>query len=100
MSRYNDAARGAPQPESDDGRCHAHGCPLPGAISDSTKGGGPWFCRHHFGREPNQWQAITETVRVTLREREQGDYLPSDPYGSVGAPMEPDHAHARISEPA
>ncbi|MCD6674863.1 MAG: hypothetical protein LT106_18675 [Burkholderiaceae bacterium] len=76
MSRYNDAARGAPEPEVDSGRCHAYGCPLPGAISDSTKGSGPWLCRFHFGRDRGEWQAITETVRLTMRDREQGDFLP------------------------
>ncbi len=46
------------------------------------------------GREPLMWPEITETVRRTLREREQGDYLPSNPYGNVGAPMEPDDSRA------
>ncbi len=82
MSRYNDAARGAPEPEVDTGGCYANGCPLPGAISESTKGGGPWLCRFHFGHEPIRWPEITETVREAMRERE------------------PDHARARISEPA
>jgi len=84
MSRYHDAvSKGStPEPQVDDGRCFANGCPLSGAISELTKGGGPWFCRFHFGREPDLWPEITETVRETLRERE------------------PELAHARISEPA
>lgn len=87
MSRYNDAARGSPEPESNGYRCHAHGCPLSGAISESTRGGGPFFCRFHFGTTPGEWPEITTKVRQTLRDRERGDYLPSDAYGGVGAPM-------------
>lgn len=90
MSRYNDAARGAPDPEPHGHRCHAHGCPLSGAISESTRGGGPFFCRFHFGTDPKEWQAITETVRATLRDRESGDYLPA--YANVGAPMDTEPA--------
>jgi hypothetical protein len=33
------------------GNCEWNGggnCSYPGAISTSTKGGGPWFCRFHF----------------------------------------------------
>lgn len=77
MSRYNDAARGAPEPEVDTGGCYANGCPLPGAISESTKGGGPWFCRFHFGREPLTWPEITETVREAMREREPDSRAPA-----------------------
>lgn len=43
--------------------CHAFGCPLPGGLSHSTLGGGPWFCRFHFGRERHEDDAITEEVR-------------------------------------
>lgn len=70
MSRYNDAARSAPEPDVDGRGCHVHGCPLPGAISESTKGGGPWFCHFHFGRQPDLWAGITETVREAMRENE------------------------------
>lgn len=90
MSRYNDATRGSREPESNGHRCHAHGCPLSGAISESTRGGGPFFCRFHFGTDPKEWQAITETVRATLRDRESGDYLPA--YANVGAPMDTEPA--------
>lgn len=47
--------------------CFAGGCSLPGAISESTKGGGPWFCRFHFGAEPNKWQGITDETRELKR---------------------------------
>lgn len=55
----------AEQPESP--FCSAAGCPMPGAISESTKGTGPWFCRFHFGAEPNKWPAITSEVRELKR---------------------------------
>ncbi len=48
--------------------CVAGGCSMPGALSDNTKGGGPWFCRYHFGAEPRHWPAITEEVREARRE--------------------------------
>ncbi len=68
MSRYNDDASAGNAPAADAYRCHANGCPLPGAISESTKGGGPWFCRFHFGRQADLWPQITDTVRGTMRE--------------------------------
>jgi len=71
MSRYNDAARGPSQePPVDDGGCHAYGCPMRGSISESTKGGGPWFCRFHFGALPDKWPEITAAVRQALNDRE------------------------------
>lgn len=66
MSRYHEAAQdvgGAAGQEPAGGGCHAYGCPLPGAISESTKGGGPWFCRHHFGTGGAAWAGITTRLR-------------------------------------
>lgn len=48
-----------------------YGCPLPGAISESTRGGGPWFCREHFGAKSEAWPDIT----VDLRRRERDGTL-------------------------
>ena len=50
--------------------CAAYGCPLPGGISLSTKGGGPWHCRFHFGREPSEFDGITTDVRRMKRDGE------------------------------
>lgn len=81
MKRFSDAAAEvtavarrsrapAPAPARADGEdardphaCHAYGCPLPGAISASTVGGGPWFCRHHFGVGGAAWAGITTRLR-------------------------------------
>lgn len=46
--------------------CFANGCPLPGGISESTKGGGPWLCRFHFLTQPKVWPRITEWVKGEL----------------------------------
>lgn len=43
--------------------CASYGCQLSGAISHSTLGGGPWYCRFHFGREPSESDAITFDIR-------------------------------------
>lgn len=48
--------------------CIAHGCPLPGGISESTRGGGPWLCRFHFLAQPDGWQRITRWIRSELAE--------------------------------
>lgn len=64
---HANAAAGEAQAPADDGRCFAAGCPLAGGITDSTKGVGPWFCRHHFGRQSAQWPEITQEIR-SMRE--------------------------------
>lgn len=93
MKRFSDAAsevsavarRGrSPVPAVSDGEdarnphaCHAYGCPLPGAISDSTVGGGPWLCRHHFGAAASQWADIT--TRLRREQAHQGDLVTTAP---------------------
>ena len=63
------ASRPAAKPADDDqpsvpwGRCTAFGCPLSGALSESTLGTGPWFCRHHFGQGASSWSEITRRIR-------------------------------------
>jgi len=47
-------------------RCLARGCPLPGTVSDSTKGGGPWTCSAHRRAAPEQWPAISERASANL----------------------------------
>lgn len=84
MKRFSDAAAevtavaarnrspgpAPPRAEGEDARdphaCHAYGCPLPGAISASTVGGGPWFCRHHFGVGAALWPETTTRIRREL----------------------------------
>lgn len=139
MSQYNDAATAGaakrarnPAPEVEPGedtrdphRCHAYGCPLAGSISDSTVGGGPWFCRHHFGAAPALWAEITTSLRREVAERTGAllDEAPSVPRevqrmreeitqtraqrALAGPSREPgedddieDCAPARVSEPA
>lgn len=100
MSRYNDAARGAPEPEVDTGGCYANGCPLPGAISESTKGGGPWFCRHHFATAPSRWSEITTRLR---RAAANGELLDETPAASPTVQRireENSRAPAHFTEPA
>jgi hypothetical protein len=55
------ALGGGTQPESGGTeRCLARGCPLPGTVTDSTKGGGPWTCSAHRRAAPDQWDAISQ----------------------------------------
>lgn len=70
--RAADAVSSAGAPAPADTRpaghwCAAYGCPMPGAISESTTGGGTWLCRRHFGARPDDWQEITTQVRRDLR---------------------------------
>ncbi len=67
-SRAGDAAlEGGTQPTSGGAeRCLAHGCPMTGIVSDSTKGGGPWTCSPHRRAAPDQWQAITERANRSM----------------------------------
>lgn len=39
--------------------CAAYGCPMLGAMTQSTVGTSEWYCWLHFGKEAVQWQAIT-----------------------------------------
>jgi len=70
MSRYAEASAsvGGSAGQADSRQCHAYGCPLAGAISDSLKGGGPWFCRHHHGVPPERWAEITTSLRQQQQE--------------------------------
>lgn len=43
--------------------CAAHGCPLPGTVSDDTKGEGPWMCSAHRRADRRDWPAITERAK-------------------------------------
>ena len=59
------ALGGGTQPASGGAeRCMAHGCPLPGTVTDSTKGGGPWTCSPHRRAAPDQWPAISERANA------------------------------------
>jgi hypothetical protein len=59
------ALGGGTQPASTGGeRCLARDCPLPGTVSDSTKGGGPWTCSAHRRAAPEQWPAISERANA------------------------------------
>lgn len=75
-SRSNEAA-----PTST--RCAAYGCPMSGTISDSTKGGGTWYCRFHFQASPRAFDAISEDVRNRARS---GDlFAAGEPTPSVAS---------------
>lgn len=73
------AAPEAPEPEEerDPSACAAYGCPLPGSISESTTGGGPWLCRHHFGVASSRWTEITTRLRRPMANDELIDAAPS-----------------------
>lgn len=43
-------------------KCCAFGCPMPGAMTQSTVGTNEWFCWLHFGKESVHWQAITSEI--------------------------------------
>ena len=43
--------------------CCAHGCPLPGAFSDSTLGSNSWRCWIHETVQVADWQLATQVVR-------------------------------------
>ena len=44
-------------------------CGKPGALSHSTHGGGPWYCRDHFGRTGAVLGAVAPTgVFQSIRE--------------------------------
>ena len=81
MKRFSDAARevtraaggGAPAPtEAPEAAprppmaCWVAGCPMPGTISDSTLGAGPWECRWHKFRSPD---LTADEVTLRLRNR-------------------------------
>jgi len=46
--------------------CWVAGCPMPGTISDSTLGAGPWECRWHKFRSPDM---TADEVTLRLRNR-------------------------------
>ncbi len=48
--------------------CLAHGCPLPGSVSESTRPPHNWLCRFHFGEPAQSWQEITRKVRAMSAE--------------------------------
>jgi hypothetical protein len=45
--------------------CEAFGCPLLGSMSTRV-GSGPFFCRHHYGKDPSKNAAITEKIKRYL----------------------------------
>lgn len=42
--------------------CAAHGCPLPGAFTDSTMGSNDWVCWIHERVAPAYWPRATATI--------------------------------------
>lgn len=52
--------------------CAAAACPLPGAISESIKGGGPWLCRFHFGAPAVRWPEITDEAKQAKQAKRDG----------------------------
>lgn len=45
--------------------CDVFGCPLFGTMS-SWVGSGPYFCRHHYGRDSSKNAAITDRIKRYL----------------------------------
>lgn len=99
MKRVGDAVSvGQSQAEvarPDNGMCVAYGCPLPGGISHSTLGGGPWYCRFHSDRKPSESDAITTEIRRKLRDGEPLDR--PGPTPTVAAMREAMHKRARVT---
>lgn len=59
--------------------CAAHGCPMPGSITDTTKPheGSQWLCRFHFGAPVDEWHDITRRVRqLDAEQRAKMCFLP------------------------
>ena len=54
-------------------RCPANGCPLAGSISDTTLGGGTWYCRFHFQQPSRLFDAITLQMRGQIARGEPLD---------------------------
>ena len=46
--------------------CLAYGCPMPASISAHTDGDGKWYCRHHFGKKVERFDAITHAIKKNL----------------------------------
>ncbi len=65
--------------ETNNWNCPAYGCSVPAACSHSTLGGGPWFCRFHFGKEAREWPSITDGLRKKLRNAEALDDIQESP---------------------
>ena len=80
----NEAAKSFAQ--VDNRSCMAHGCPMPGSITDTTKPSEQtqWMCRFHFNEEFKEWNDITRKVRMlTDEQRRTLAYLPIRPLRSV-----------------
>lgn len=43
-------------------RCAAHGCPMPGSMSQSTSGNDKWFCRFHNNIEYDSWRNVSSQL--------------------------------------
>jgi hypothetical protein len=43
--------------------CSAHGCTMPGSISNSTHGSHSWLCHMHFRAPVSNWQTVTDRIR-------------------------------------
>ncbi|MCH9730666.1 MAG: hypothetical protein K0U84_13505 [Actinomycetia bacterium] len=56
--------------------CAAPRCPKAGTMSDSTLGGGPWYCRHHFRDPPRN--PITDEEVDWLKQRQREDAAAND----------------------
>ena len=76
MSRYAKASAdvGGTAGEPAYTGCGAYGCPMPGALSDSTHGSDRWTCRFHFGVASREWDRVTTGIRQKL-----GAGIPLDP---------------------
>lgn len=64
--------------------CHADGCLLAGAISEGTRGEGPWFCHHHFFAG----KAAHDEVTMKLRNRLAAGLPLDEPQGASQTVMQ------------
>lgn len=66
--RFDDADDGVPNQHHSQGLgCIAHGCPLPGTLSDSVKGGGGFQCfAHDRLLESGKYGLLTQGIKENL----------------------------------
>jgi len=70
---------------------HGHICGQPGSLSESTIGGGPWYCSKHWGILKGWPVKSTDAIRLSYRDRW---------YLENGTPVDPPKLPPKIEIPA